>query len=83
MWLVDVVYSFAPAEALDRLEAWCASGDRRDAGWSRAGLEEHVRDEHSTYTWLLEPMMDHAGLAIEDAVYSDDGILASYVLRRA
>jgi ubiquinone/menaquinone biosynthesis C-methylase UbiE len=80
--LVDVVYDFGPDEAFDRLEAWCASaGDEFAGEWTRAELEEHVRDEHSTFTWLLEPMIARAGFEIEDASYSDDGIFASYVLR--
>ncbi len=80
--LWDVVYSFDPAEAQERLEAWCASGERdAEQGWSRAELEEHVRDEHSTFSWLLEPMLARSGFAVEDAAYSDDGIFARYVLR--
>jgi ubiquinone/menaquinone biosynthesis C-methylase UbiE len=80
--LWDVVYHFPPAEAEERLEAWCATGgDAVEGEWSRAELEEHVRDEHSTFTWLLEPMMEQAGFTIADAGYSDDGIFAQYVLR--
>jgi FkbM family methyltransferase len=82
MRLVDVVYHFDPSEAFARLEAWCATGGDEIVGdWTRAELEEHVRDEHSTFTWLLEPMVVRAGFAIEHAAYSEDGILASYVLR--
>ena len=46
-------------------------------------MEEHVRDEHSTFTWLLEPMIDRSGFTIERAEHSDDGVLAAYVLRAA
>ncbi len=82
MRLWDVVYDFAPSEAEERLEAWCATaGDEIEGDWSRAELEEHVRDEHSTFTWILEPMMERAGFAIEAAERSDDGIFAKYVLR--
>lgn len=82
--LWDVVYSFEPAEAEARLEAWCASaGEDVEQDWSRAELEEHVREEHSTFSWLLEPMIERAGLQIEDVRYSDDGIFAKYVLHRA
>ncbi len=81
--LWDVVYSFDPAEAEARLEAWCATApDVAPAdGWARAELEEHVRDEHSTFTWLLEPMLERCGFAIQTAERSDDGIFARYVLR--
>jgi len=82
--LWDVVYNFAPAEAEDRLEAWCATGGDGIVGeWGRAELEDHIRDEHSTFTWLMEPMIERAGFQIEQAVYSDDGIYAQYLLRTA
>jgi ubiquinone/menaquinone biosynthesis C-methylase UbiE len=76
--LWDVVYSFQPTEAHARLDAWCAS----EEGWTRAELEEHIRDEHSTMTWLLEPIIERAGFRIEQASYTDDAICAKYVLRK-
>lgn len=78
--LWDVVYDFDPADACERIEAWCATGGH-DAGseWSRDELEEHVRDEFSTFTWLLESMMRRAGFAIEESQHSPDGIFASYI----
>lgn len=80
--LWDVVYHFEPSQAEERLDAWCATipEDVRD-GWTRADIEEHIRDEHSTFTWLLEPMIERAGFRIEQAVYSSDGIFARYVAR--
>lgn len=82
--LWDVVYDFGPEEAEDRLEAWCATGGDGIVGqWSRAELEEHVRDEHSTFTWLLEPMIHRAGFTIEEALHSTDGVFARYLLRAA
>jgi len=65
-----------------RIEAWCATGGADVASvWTRAELEEHVRDEHSPFTWLLEPMIERSSFAIEHAVRSDDGIFAKYVAR--
>jgi ubiquinone/menaquinone biosynthesis C-methylase UbiE len=78
--LWDVVYHFTADDAEDRLEQWCATGSTDDGEWSRAELEEHVRDENSTFTWLLEPMMLQAGFEIRDASYSDDGFFAKYLL---
>jgi SAM-dependent methyltransferase len=80
--LWDVIYNFAPSETEDRIEAWCATGgDTVEGEWSRAELEEHVRDEHSTFSWLLEPMMQRSGFEISDAEHSEDGILSKYLLR--
>ena len=81
--LSDVVYNFAPTEAEDRIEAWCATGgDTIETEWSRAELEEHVCDEHSTFTWLLELMIERSGFEIAQAEYSEDGIFAKYLLAR-
>ena len=80
--LWDVVYDFGPEEAEERFEAWCAtSGDGVVGEWSRAEIAEHPRDEHSTFTWLLEPMLERAGFDIDDAVHSPDGFFCRYVLR--
>ena len=78
--LWDIVFHFAIDETEERIEQWCATVPPDGEGWNRADLEEHVRDEHSTFTWLLEPMMRQAGFEIRDASYSDDGILAKYIL---
>ena len=81
--LWDVVYNFPLEDAESQLEAWCATlpyGESQ-GGWTRADIEEHIRDEHSTFTWLLEPMMERCGFRIEEAEYSPDGIFARYVAR--
>ena len=79
--LWDVVYSFDPADAERRIEAWITdtvTGDV-ESGWTRSELAEHVRDEHSTFTWLLEPMIERAGLEIVDASHSASGMDARYL----
>ncbi|HYI99295.1 MAG TPA: class I SAM-dependent methyltransferase [Thermoleophilaceae bacterium] len=78
--LSDVVYGFEPAEAEEWLERWMTetASEGVEGGWTRAELEEHVRDEHTTFTWLLEPMIEKAGFEIERADYSEDRIVAGY-----
>ncbi len=82
--LSDVVYGFAPDDAEDRIEAWITALVSADVerGWTRAEIAEHVRDENSTFTWLLEPMIARAGLEIVDATYSASGMLAQYLCRK-
>jgi SAM-dependent methyltransferase len=79
--LSDIVYSFAPQEADERIESWISDNISADvdAGWTRAEMAEHARDEHSTLTWLLEPMIERAGFDIVNADFSSDQMLASYV----
>jgi ubiquinone/menaquinone biosynthesis C-methylase UbiE len=80
--LRDLMFSFAPDEAPQRIEAWLASADERPrdsrVGWTRAELEEHLRSEFSTFTWLIEPMLQRAGFDIEQAQHSPSGIYSAY-----
>jgi ubiquinone/menaquinone biosynthesis C-methylase UbiE len=79
--LSDVVYAFEPDDAERYVEAWITQLMAQDAqvGWTRAEIAEHVRDEHSTFTWLLEPMIERAGFDIFDANYDGSGMLAQYL----
>ena len=77
--LSDIVYSFPPSEAADRIEQWCATlpVHAPEDEWVRADIEEHVRDEHSTYSWLLEPTIERSGFRIDTANCSSDGFKAA------
>lgn len=50
---------------------------------SRAEMEDHVRDEPSTFTWLIEPMLVRARFEILDVTRSADGFQSAYLLRAA
>ena len=78
--LRDLVFSFAPAETDAVIDAWlaAAASDPR-AGWARSELERHLREEHSTFSWLLEPMLARAGFELREAGYSPSRIFATYV----
>src|SRR5262245_12036526 len=78
--LWDVVYHFAPDQVDERIERWCATGSPVEGEWSRAEIEEHVRDEGSTFTWLLEPMFNRVGFEIAAAEHTDGGFGAKYLL---
>jgi SAM-dependent methyltransferase len=81
--LRDLVFSFAPREARSSIQLWIDSAPADPArGWTSAQLAEHVRTEHSTFTWLLEPMLERAGFEVKSRSLSDDGIYASYTCVR-
>jgi len=66
--LRDLIYDFQPAEAEGAITRWF-DGAVTDptVGYTREDLVEHVRTEHSTFRWLLEPMIDTAGFEIVEA----------------
>lgn len=65
--LRDLIFDFLPAEAEERIEAWMAGAVTDPAvGWTAAELAEHVRGEFSTYSWLLDAMLEQTGFEILD-----------------
>jgi ubiquinone/menaquinone biosynthesis C-methylase UbiE len=77
--LRDLVYSFDPRDAHEQIAAWLSGAAPTAAeGWTRAELEEHLRAEHSTFSWLLEPLLEHAGFDIREASQRG-GVYATYV----
>ena len=63
--LRDLVFDFEPGEADGRIEAWL-SGAVSDpsVGWTADELAEHVREEFSTYSWILDIMLERSGFEI-------------------
>ena len=81
--LQDLVFSFALREARSSIQVWLDSAPTDPArGWTSAQLAEHIRTEHSTFTWLLEPMLERAGFEVRERFLSDDGIYGAYTCVR-
>ncbi len=79
LYLRDLVFSFEPYEAEHRIDAWLASApEQTEYGWSRSELETHLREEHSTFSWLLEPMLQHAGFEIRHVQHGASKIRSAY-----
>jgi hypothetical protein len=54
-------------------------------GWDRllcGGLHDHVRDEYSTYTWILSGLLNRAGFEVEHHV-TPSPMYAEFVCRRS
>ena len=68
--LRDLIYDFRPSDAERVIENWLdGAAEDPERGYTRADLAEHVRTEHSTFRWLLEPMITAAGFEIADAEF--------------
>jgi hypothetical protein len=65
-----------------RIPAWIAGAvDDPTRGWTADELAEHVRIEHSTYSWLFEPMLERTGFEILDRSYVR-GVYGAFTCRR-
>ncbi|MFD4191802.1 class I SAM-dependent methyltransferase [Amycolatopsis thermoflava] len=69
--LRDLIYDFQPGETETVLRDWFDQAvTDPEVGYTRDDLAEHVRTEHSTFRWLLEPMLDAAGFEVLDARFT-------------
>lgn len=80
--LHDLVYDFAPANAPAVLQRWLdAASTDPTIGYTAEDYATHIRTEHSTYRWLLEPLLEAAGFQIIDSEFRRQ-LYATYTCRR-
>jgi ubiquinone/menaquinone biosynthesis C-methylase UbiE len=79
MRLRDFIFAFDLDDMEQHIESWLAGAvENADRGWTRQELETHLRQEHSTFGWLLEPMLAHAGFEIRDIQPLESKVYTSY-----
>ena len=68
--LYDLIYDFQPADAAAVFDRWlCGAAHDPATGYTREDFITHIRTEHSTFRWLLEPMLAAVGLTIVGAEF--------------
>ncbi len=78
-YLRDLVFSFDPGEADGIIATWLrGAAARPEVGYTAIDLATHTREEYSTYSWLLEPLLTRAGFEIRGAEYSESHVFAAY-----
>jgi ubiquinone/menaquinone biosynthesis C-methylase UbiE len=81
--LRDLIYDFQPSQAEAVFTRWfgrAATDPTR--GYTREDFAEHIRTEHSTFRWLLEPMLSAAGFEIATADF-DGSVYGTYTCIKA
>lgn len=80
--LRDLVLDCAPEELESVVHAWLDGAvDDPNNGYTREDLAEHLRTEHSTFSWLLEPMLEASGFEILERDFRRS-VYGSYTCRR-
>lgn len=70
-YLRDVIFSFSSAEYENAINEWIEQVAKPEGeGWTARDFEMHVREEHSTFAWIIEGMLTRAGFKIAEANYN-------------
>jgi ubiquinone/menaquinone biosynthesis C-methylase UbiE len=81
LYIFDVVFNFEPQEYHKRIDPWIDAFEAQAGAEFRAEVETHIRDEFSTFNWILEGMIRRAGFEIEKS-RSADGFITEYMCRK-
>lgn len=81
LYLHDVVFHFDPEEYADRIDSWISGLEKAAGEAFRQEVETHIRDEYSTFRWILDGMLQRAGFAVEKC-RSEDGFVTEYACRK-
>ena len=83
LFLADAVYSFEPEHYQDACSNWIADAGKQDgSGFTPENFAGHIRDEYSTYSWILEAILNRARFEILEARYLSP-IRANYTCRKS
>ncbi len=81
LYLRDVVFSLKVEKYREGVEYWI-NRLKEEAGEDMAReAAAHVREEYSTFDWIMEEMLYRAGFYIEEADYQEN-FIAVYVCRK-
>ena len=71
LYLFDVVFSSDQADYAAHFDQWVQSMARQVGAEFAAEVETHIRDEYSTYDWVLEGFLRRAGFCIDAITYAE------------
>lgn len=79
--LFDIVFPSSPADLTSGITAWIGGmADRVGPDFAQEA-EVHLREEHSTYDWIMLGLLERAGFTVETSTELD-GFGRTYVCRR-
>lgn len=78
LYLFDVVFPADMTDYKERFDDWVQSTGKNISPDFASEVETTIRDEYSTYDWIMEGFLERAGFRIDSAEYTD-GFGVKYV----
>ncbi|MBN2426747.1 MAG: class I SAM-dependent methyltransferase [Deltaproteobacteria bacterium] len=72
LYIHDIVFQFDPGDYAAKIDAWVEGFEKVAGEKFRADVENHIRNEYSTFGWILTGMLERAGFAVEKYRCEDD-----------
>jgi putative AdoMet-dependent methyltransferase len=81
LYLCDVTFNLDSNDYKAKIDNWLEGFEEMAGKKMRAEAETHIREEFSTFNWILEGMFARAGFLIEKN-RSSDGFITEYFCRK-
>jgi hypothetical protein len=82
LYVWDTVFTFPPADYQTHLNDWIKRVAKPlGEGWTASDFETHIREEYTTFGWIIEGMLAQAGFEIETTHYLTSEY-AEYICRK-
>lgn len=81
LYIHDIVFQFAPHQYLSKINAWISKLQMFAGDKVKTEVETHIRDEYSTFGWILQGMIINAGFIVEK-LKCDDEFVTEYMCRK-
>jgi putative AdoMet-dependent methyltransferase len=80
-YLLDVVFCFDHNSYKEKIDPWITAFAEKVNESFIKEIETHIRDEHSTYDWILEEMIKRNRFEIVNK-HTNDGMIVTYLCRK-
>ena len=81
LYMHDIVFQFDPQGYESKINAWISRFEEVAGEEFRLEVETHIREEYSTFGWILKEMLEKAGFAVEKCRSADD-FMTEYSCRK-
>ncbi len=78
LYIFDIVFGFPSSEYDARIDTWIGNFTKIAGPDFKAEIETHIRDEFSTFRWVIDGMLERAGFKIVNCRSADDFITEYY-----
>jgi putative AdoMet-dependent methyltransferase len=79
LYLSDVVFDHRNLR--ENIERFIGALEKAGGPEMREDIESHIRNEHSTYGWIMEGLLERAGFRITDKTMHE-GVIGRYLCRK-
>ncbi len=77
LYIFDVVFNFDAMEYETKINDWISGLELKAGEKFKEDIETHIKNEYSTFNWILEGMIQKAGFNIEKS-RTGDGFITEY-----